>query len=191
MTRQNCKNCGEPYVFDNLVTPGRATILCHACQRKIYVHTGQIYFDPPVSKSGYVQSSVKIPLGQGVSVIQDPGSDSQNAKQFSQWQSSSRAEKTSKSGKQDNSELEFKKEVDMEFSRGQIFILMALYFFCCLWIVMAFMFLYQLMKGYSFETIELQKLFVSFHFLALVGSLFCSLISLALAEGCKKIWRRL
>lgn len=49
MSRQNCKNCGEPYNFDNLVTPGRATMKCMACQRLIYVHTGQIYTEPPLS----------------------------------------------------------------------------------------------------------------------------------------------
>lgn len=49
MSRQNCKNCGEPYNFDNLVTPGRATMKCMACQRLIYIHTGQIYTEPPLS----------------------------------------------------------------------------------------------------------------------------------------------
>ena len=67
MTRQNCKNCGEPYSFDNLVTPGRATMICAACSKKIYTHTGQMYFEAPLHQKNH--SPAPISMGQGVSFV--------------------------------------------------------------------------------------------------------------------------
>lgn len=67
MTRQNCKNCGEPYSFDNLVTPGRATMVCGACSKKIYTHTGQIYFESPTSTKK--TSPLPVSIGNGIAFV--------------------------------------------------------------------------------------------------------------------------
>lgn len=70
MSRQNCKNCGEPYNFDNLVTPGRATMKCVACQRQIYVHTGQILAEPSP-----LQEKAREEIEQIVMVVSHTGTD--------------------------------------------------------------------------------------------------------------------
>lgn len=70
MSRQNCKNCGEPYNFDNLVTPGRATMKCVACQRQIYVHTGQILAEPSP-----LQEKAREDIEQVVMVVSHAGAD--------------------------------------------------------------------------------------------------------------------
>lgn len=69
MTRQNCKNCGEPYEFDLLVTPGREERHCVACQRKIYTHTGQIVLSP--TRSSYHRSEPKVSIAPGVSLVHE------------------------------------------------------------------------------------------------------------------------
>lgn len=67
MTRQNCKNCGEPYSFDPIVTPGREVRACGACQKVIYTHTGQIVLE---SKKSVIAEPTPVRLAPGVALVQ-------------------------------------------------------------------------------------------------------------------------
>lgn len=181
MTRQNCKNCGEPYTFDNLVTPGRATMVCSACQRKIYIHTGQIHFETPSSHIS-TNTSVKISLGQGVSIVQEASSTKRGssavaekkALPLKQWQSVSYEDTEPK-------KTEFHAE-EIKFSGNQSFVLAILYLFSLIWVIFSIVKLIELMNDASFSWDNVESV---------VTSAFYAVVSIALAEGLKSFWKGL
>ncbi len=207
MSRQNCKNCGEPYTFDNLVTPGRATKICGACQRKIYVHTGQICFEVPSSIQP--DKSIKIPMGQGIAVLHDAQALKESREAASQtvplsapapaqgprviqndlpasgWK---RANYTKKAETQKivaevlPTDLEKDAaEADVALGAKENLVLFLLYVFCFLWIAIAVFRLYLLLQG-SVSTLEV--------WLPVVSAAFYSLVAAAIAEGLKTLWKQ-
>ena len=184
MTRQNCKNCGEPYAFDHLVTPGRATMICSACQKKIYVHTGQIHFDAPLSNI-QANSSIKISLGQGVAVVQEADLYKKQKVEIlsKKWQSINPGESEEKCNKT-TANPKFGTG-DMKRSNVQTLILLFLYIFFSIWIVFAISYIYKLIKFYPYENESVESMLFW-----VVLSLFCALLSLTAAEACKRIWSR-
>lgn len=201
MSRQNCKNCGEPYNFDNLVTPGRATLKCVACQRQIYVHTGQILAEPTP-----LQEKAMEDIEQVVMVVSHTGTDMKSRYSHSSspvvekreasspnpekgWKRSSKPatpatsheDQSTGGGVGSNDSLNIT-EVKSEnstldaYSLYQISLLGVFYCFALFWAGMA---LYVLLMAYP--------LLVSVFAIALM--VFLSLCSVAITEILKNLWR--
>lgn len=201
MSRQNCKNCGEPYNFDNLVTPGRATMKCVACQRQIYVHTGQILAEPSP-----LQEKAREDIEQVVMVVSHTGTDIKSPYSNSSSPSVEKRESTSEKGWKRSSKpaatatapqvqaaagaggvgfneilniMEVKPEESAidAYSLYQIALIALFYCFALFWVGIALYIL--LMTTYPLS--------VSIFFVALM--VFLALCSVAVAEILKKIWR--
>lgn len=200
MSRQNCKNCGEPYNFDNLVTPGRATMKCVACQRQIYVHTGQILAEPSP-----LQEKAREDVDQVVMVVSHTGTDIRSPYAHSAagavekrdaspqnldkgWKRSSKSVVPPQVQPQADKGVGFNDilnimEVKPEssaldtYSLYQIALIGVFYCFSLFWVGIA---LYILLT-------TTYPLMVSIFFVALM--VFFGLCSLAVAEILKKLWR--
>ena len=183
MSRQNCKNCGEPYTFDNLVTHGRATMLCAACQRKIYVHTGQIYLEPIPAAS--IGSDRVVPVAAVESVfpkaavpgVMNAAASSPSLVSGGGWKRSSKTTSipVPETAARVRQESEWKGD-DSSYSFYEICIIGFLYIFFLFWIGCAVAIL--LFSAYPMEINS---------FLVAVSAFF-GIISLAMAEAVKTVW---